>query len=87
MVTFCVNDDGLHSFDHLGVHGFVLILSKFHPFLVVLQSSNIRFNRFCLLHNSGFEELMGDVYIENEISEMPLTVSTSSLSPITTVHY
>lgn len=30
---------------------------------------------------------MGDVYIENEISEMPLTVSTFSLSPITIVHY
>ncbi|PQM32841.1 uncharacterized protein Pyn_36088 [Prunus yedoensis var. nudiflora] len=32
-----------------------------------------------LLHNSGFEELMGDVYIENEISEMPLAVDIVEL--------
>ncbi|XP_021807100.1 uncharacterized protein LOC110750994 isoform X2 [Prunus avium] len=28
--------------------------------------------KFCTFQYSGFEELMGDVYIENEISEMPL---------------
>ncbi|CAL9027815.1 unnamed protein product [Prunus brigantina] len=37
------------------------------------------FITFCFDQEWGFEELMGDVYIENEISEMPLAVSNFQL--------